>query len=248
MNNPICLNSNSYHGFTLEEAVEGAKRAGIKLIELAGVIGWTEHVRNDYSDEQIAKVLKLLADNDIKAIGEAIRAADLGMKVVLVERYATLGGVCLNVGCIPSKALLHVAAVMDEVSHFDALGVTFGKPTLDLDKLRAYKLTFQNLLDALALARLEGAAGVLTVCAGTVHGPQAHRLDQLSHQGRKQSRHVRVRRWHSHVARWHGNRWQNLVSSRRLRSSQHEEALLQQQQPGLRNQCTCQGQNLLLTA
>jgi dihydrolipoamide dehydrogenase len=66
----------------------------------------------------------------------AFRAADLGMKVVLVERYATLGGVCLNVGCIPSKALLHVAAVMDEVSHFDALGVSFGKPTLDLDKLR----------------------------------------------------------------------------------------------------------------
>jgi dihydrolipoamide dehydrogenase len=61
------------------------------------------------------------------------------MKVVLVERYATLGGVCLNVGCIPSKALLHVAAVMDEVSHFDALGVSFGKPTLDLDKLRAHK-------------------------------------------------------------------------------------------------------------
>jgi dihydrolipoamide dehydrogenase len=69
----------------------------------------------------------------------AFRAADLGMKVVLVERYATLGGVCLNVGCIPSKALLHVAAVMDEVSHFEALGVSFGKPALDLDKLRAHK-------------------------------------------------------------------------------------------------------------
>ena len=49
----------------------------------------------------------------------AFRAADLGLKVVLVERYATLGGVCLNVGCIPSKALLHVAAVIDEVAHFD---------------------------------------------------------------------------------------------------------------------------------
>ena len=69
----------------------------------------------------------------------AFRAADLGMNVVLVERYATLGGVCLNVGCIPSKALLHVAAVMDEVSHFDALGVSFGKPGVDLDKLRAHK-------------------------------------------------------------------------------------------------------------
>jgi dihydrolipoamide dehydrogenase len=69
----------------------------------------------------------------------AFRAADLGMKVVLVERYATLGGVCLNVGCIPSKALLHVAAVMDEVSHFESLGVSFGKPSVDREKLRAHK-------------------------------------------------------------------------------------------------------------
>ena len=59
----------------------------------------------------------------------AFRAADLGLKVVLVERYPTLGGVCLNVGCIPSKALLHVAAVIDEVAHFDKLGVSFGAPT-----------------------------------------------------------------------------------------------------------------------
>ena len=69
----------------------------------------------------------------------AFRAADLGLKVVLVERYPTLGGVCLNVGCIPSKALLHVAAVMDEVSHFEALGITFSKPTVDLAKLKAHK-------------------------------------------------------------------------------------------------------------
>ncbi|HYW57953.1 MAG TPA: dihydrolipoyl dehydrogenase [Polaromonas sp.] len=69
----------------------------------------------------------------------AFRAADLGLKVVLVERYATLGGVCLNVGCIPSKALLHVAAVMDEVKHFDSLGVSFGEPKLDIGKLRTHK-------------------------------------------------------------------------------------------------------------
>ena len=69
----------------------------------------------------------------------AFRAADLGLKVVLVERYAALGGVCLNVGCIPSKALLHVAAVMDEVSHMAALGVDFGAPSLDIDKLRGHK-------------------------------------------------------------------------------------------------------------
>ncbi|KAB2893517.1 MAG: dihydrolipoyl dehydrogenase, partial [Burkholderiaceae bacterium] len=69
----------------------------------------------------------------------AFRAADLGLKVVIVERYATLGGVCLNVGCIPSKALLHVAAVMDEVSHMADLGVSFGAPQLDIDKLRGHK-------------------------------------------------------------------------------------------------------------
>jgi len=69
----------------------------------------------------------------------AFRAADLGLKVVLVERYATLGGVCLNVGCIPSKALLHVAAVMDEVSHMADLGVDFGAPTVDVNKLRGHK-------------------------------------------------------------------------------------------------------------
>jgi dihydrolipoamide dehydrogenase len=69
----------------------------------------------------------------------AFRAADLGMKTVLVERFPTLGGVCLNVGCIPSKALLHVAAVMDEVSHFEALGISFSKPEVDLGKLLAHK-------------------------------------------------------------------------------------------------------------
>ncbi len=69
----------------------------------------------------------------------AFRAADLGMKTVLVERYPVLGGVCLNVGCIPSKALLHVASVMDEVTHFADLGVTFDKPKLDMGKLLAHK-------------------------------------------------------------------------------------------------------------
>ena len=69
----------------------------------------------------------------------AFRAADLGLKVVLVERYAQLGGVCLNVGCIPSKALLHVAAVMDEVSHLSAAGIDFGAPTVNVDTLRGHK-------------------------------------------------------------------------------------------------------------
>jgi len=69
----------------------------------------------------------------------AFRSADLGMKTVLVERYATLGGVCLNVGCIPSKALLHITGAMEEALHLADCGVSFGPPGIDLDKLRAYK-------------------------------------------------------------------------------------------------------------
>ncbi len=69
----------------------------------------------------------------------AFRAADLGMKTVLVERYAQLGGVCLNVGCIPSKALLHIAAVMDEAKALSDHGIAFASPQVDLDKLRAWK-------------------------------------------------------------------------------------------------------------
>jgi dihydrolipoamide dehydrogenase len=69
----------------------------------------------------------------------AFRAADLGLKTVLVERYATLGGVCLNVGCIPSKALLHVAQVIEEAAHASSLGVSFGAPRVDIDVLRAHK-------------------------------------------------------------------------------------------------------------
>ena len=69
----------------------------------------------------------------------AFRAADLGMKTVIVERYSTLGGVCLNVGCIPSKALLHIAVVMDEAEHMADCGVSFAAPQIDIDKLRAHK-------------------------------------------------------------------------------------------------------------
>ena len=69
----------------------------------------------------------------------AFRAADLGLKTVLVERYPTLGGVCLNVGCIPSKALLHTAAVMDAARGLAEHGISFGAPKLDIGKLRAFK-------------------------------------------------------------------------------------------------------------
>ena len=69
----------------------------------------------------------------------AFRAADLGLKVGLVERYDALGGVCLNVGCIPSKALLHTAAVIDEAAAMEKHGVSFGQPHIDLDALRSFK-------------------------------------------------------------------------------------------------------------
>lgn len=69
----------------------------------------------------------------------AFRAADLGLETIIVERFSTLGGVCLNVGCIPSKALLHVAKVIEEAKAVAAHGVVFGEPTIDLDKLRGFK-------------------------------------------------------------------------------------------------------------
>jgi dihydrolipoamide dehydrogenase len=69
----------------------------------------------------------------------AFRAADLGKKVVLIERYDVLGGVCLNVGCIPSKALLHTAQIINEADHMKANGVTFGKPKIDLAGINGFK-------------------------------------------------------------------------------------------------------------
>jgi dihydrolipoamide dehydrogenase len=69
----------------------------------------------------------------------AFRAADLGMNTVLIERYPSLGGVCLNVGCIPSKALLHTAAVIDETRSMAKHGISFGEPVIDIDKLRGWK-------------------------------------------------------------------------------------------------------------
>ena len=113
----------------------------------------------------------------------AFRAADLGLKTVLVERHATLGGVCLNVGCIPSKALLHVAAVMEEAAHFSKLGVTFAAPTVDLDRLRAHK-------DAV-VARLTGGLAAMakarkvTVLQGVGRFLDPHQLAVDAEGGQK---------------------------------------------------------------
>lgn len=95
----------------------------------------------------------------------AFRCADLGMETVLVERHPTLGGVCLNVGCIPSKALLHVAKVIEEAEHIEHAGVSFGKPTIDIEKVAAYKSgVVKRLTDGLgAMAKMRK----VTVIQGT---------------------------------------------------------------------------------
>ncbi|WP_375780331.1 dihydrolipoyl dehydrogenase [Bradyrhizobium sp. ma5] len=113
----------------------------------------------------------------------AFRAADLGMKTVLVERYDTLGGVCLNVGCIPSKALLHTASVVDEVKHLPDHGISFGAPQIDLGKLRAFKDGVIKKLTG-GLAGMAKARKVEVVTGvGTFLDP--HHLEVATAGGRK---------------------------------------------------------------
>jgi len=116
----------------------------------------------------------------------AFRSADLGLKTVLVERYAALGGVCLNVGCIPSKALLHVAAVMEEAAHMADFGVTFAAPKLDLDKLRAHKAKVVSKLTH-GLAGMAKARKV-DVVRGYGHFLDAHHLEVELTQGEGQEK------------------------------------------------------------
>ncbi|GGA11792.1 dihydrolipoyl dehydrogenase [Dyella caseinilytica] len=107
----------------------------------------------------------------------AFRAADLGVDTVLVERYASLGGVCLNVGCIPSKALLHAAAVIDEAEAMAAHGVSFGKPKIDIDKLRGFKTKVVGQLTG-GLASMARQRKVRTVQGvGTFVSPNEMEID-----------------------------------------------------------------------
>ena len=113
----------------------------------------------------------------------AFRAADLGLDTVLVERYDTLGGVCLNVGCIPSKALLHAAAVIDEAEAMAAHGVTFGKPQLDLAKLRDFKTKVVGQLTG-GLAGMAKQRKVRTV-QGTGAFVSPHEMEVQTAEGKK---------------------------------------------------------------
>ena len=113
----------------------------------------------------------------------AFRAADLGLKTVLVERYPTLGGVCLNVGCIPSKALLHTAAIMDAARAIADHGIAFGEPAIDMDKLRAFKDKVVGKLTG-GLAGMAKARKV-TVLTGLGAFLDAHHLGVQTRQGAK---------------------------------------------------------------
>jgi len=113
----------------------------------------------------------------------AFRAADLGVDTVLVERYAALGGVCLNVGCIPSKALLHAAEVIDAAAAMAAHGVSFGKPKLDLDKLRGFKDEVVGKLTG-GLAAMAKQRKVRTV-QGEGQFVSPHELEVQTAEGKK---------------------------------------------------------------
>ena len=93
----------------------------------------------------------------------AFRAADLGKKVILIERYSNIGGVCLNVGCIPSKALLHVSKVVDDAKDMEAHGVSFGEPKLDVDKIRSFKeKTIKKLTGGLSMMAKQRKVEIVT--------------------------------------------------------------------------------------
>jgi dihydrolipoamide dehydrogenase len=101
----------------------------------------------------------------------AFRAADLGLKVMMVERYPALGGVCLNVGCIPSKALLHIAAVTDEARALAAHGVDFGQPKFDLERLRAWKDKVVGKLSGGVAMMAKGRKVEVVTGVGAFEGP-----------------------------------------------------------------------------
>src|SRR5690554_2399741 len=147
---------------TLEVAEDAPEVAGSQAATQQGAAGEQESITASAStespieqtqapsaaekDDSVDPSIEYDFDFDLLVLGAgpggytaAYRAADLGLKVALVERYPVLGGVCLNVGCIPSKALLHAAVVIDEAAAMAEHGVAFGEPQIDIDKLRGFK-------------------------------------------------------------------------------------------------------------
>ncbi|AKV07953.1 dihydrolipoamide dehydrogenase [Pseudomonas fluorescens NCIMB 11764] len=117
----------------------------------------------------------------------AFRSADLGRKTIIVERYASLGGVCLNVGCIPSKALLHIASVMEEVPHLASLGIDFGAQKVDIDKLRAHKDSVVNKLTGGLAGMAKGRKVEVVRGVGRFLDPQRIEVALCSGSGQEQT-------------------------------------------------------------
>ena len=124
----------------------------------------------------------------------AFRAADLGLEVTLVERHEVIGGVCLNVGCIPSKALLHAAKVLGEAEDAAEFGISFSDPEIDVDKLRSWK---EDVVGKLT-GGLDGLAKKRKV--NVVHGEARFHLAEIDRRGRRSHR-VRARDHRRRLAR-----------------------------------------------
>src|SRR6202008_4081904 len=125
-------------------AARNTPSADEKALKDAIAQSGAQHVRETLSSTLASLDADLHAEVLVLGAGPggytaAFRAADLGKKVVLVERYASLGGVCLNVGCIPSKALLHTAKIITDAAEGAHVGVTFGAPKIDIDGVRRFK-------------------------------------------------------------------------------------------------------------
>ncbi len=141
---------------TQEEASKETPAPAVKEPEAAKATPAKSSTPVDASGAKEVKGQVLVIGAGPGGYSAAFRCADLGLDTVLVERHSTLGGVCLNVGCIPSKALLHVAKVIEEAEHISHAGITFAKPTIDLPGVAAYKAgVVKKLTDGLsAMAKM----------------------------------------------------------------------------------------------
>jgi dihydrolipoamide dehydrogenase len=150
---------------TAPSAAPAAAPPRLAINQTDGVVPATRPAAGKYSGKVDIECEVVVLGSGPGGYSAAFRSADLGMKTVLVERYATLGGVCLNVGCIPSKALLHVAAVTEEAQKLADHGVSFGAPKFDLAKLRGWKdkvvgMLTSGLVGMAKLRKVETVRGV----------------------------------------------------------------------------------------
>ena len=168
------------------ESVSATAAAPITPLAVAGVSGSAPAAAGAYAGQVDLSCRLLVLGAGPGGYSAAFRAADLGLDTILIERYSTLGGVCLNVGCIPSKALLHTAAVIDETRALAAHGITFGEPRIDLDALRASK-------DKVVSKLTQGLAGMararkVRVIRGYGRFIDAHHLEVETTEGDGQAR------------------------------------------------------------